>query len=72
MSASTLEQEIHALDQPKQRELLFSLTQNLDTDVIQELGNMIETRRRAEEMKTGLVEGVSHDETFEKARAALG
>jgi hypothetical protein len=72
MTTDAIIEEIHGLERAEQRELLVALTRDLDGDTVQEIGNLIETRRRAKEMKSGSVKGVTHEETFTKARAALG
>lgn len=71
-ATETLFRQIRELSQDELHELLANLTRDLDADSLQAVANLIETRRRAEELKSGAVQGLSHDEVFGGVREKLG
>ncbi|MGY8654616.1 MAG: hypothetical protein ACKVJX_13430 [Verrucomicrobiia bacterium] len=72
MKADAILEEVKELPQTELRSLVLKLADVLDEESNGELASILETRKRAAEMTSGAVKGVSHDETFARARESLG
>lgn len=71
MSVDALLAEAKGLDPGQLRTLVLNLTDLMDGSSRSEVSSILESRRRAVEMKSGAEKGLSHEETFARARAAL-
>jgi putative addiction module component (TIGR02574 family) len=72
-AVSEIEKEIRALEPDDQEHLLRALLEELDgpADPDVEQAWLAEAQRRSQELDSGVVEAISADEVFAKARAEL-
>ena len=71
MKADAILEEARELPQTELRALVLKLADALDEESNGELASILETRRRAAELASGAVEGLSHKEAFSRARESL-
>lgn len=71
MSVDTIVDEAKSLPSDQLKSLVLDLAALMDGESCSELTSVLDTRRRAAEMKAGSVSGLSHDEAFARARRAL-